>query len=302
MVGESRTELLHWLNTELGLNYTKVEQCGTGAAYCQLMDSVVGGVPMNKVKFDTRLDYDHRQNLKILQATFYRLGITKPIEVERLIKCRLQDNLELLQFLHKFWLENKAVHGVYDAQSRRTSSGGSTRTTRNGVAHDAGRTSLLGSVVGAQGPRRSISSKLASRPASRTASGNTVRTTTANLPAAVRPQRRSTMEIDSLPVNPNRPSLEAECNTARKELAQANEELLEYRILLESLETERNFYFNKLIEIETLIRNVTASESTSDATPLTVTELAAQVQEVLYTTEEGFQIADEHEAIEEETF
>lgn len=301
MVGESRTELLHWLNTELGLNYTKVEQCGTGAAYCQLMDSVVGGVPMNKVKFDTRLDYDHRQNLKVLQATFNRLGITKPIEVERLIKCRLQDNLELLQFLHKFWLENKAVHGVYDAQSRRTSSSGSTQATRIGVAPD-GRTSLLGSVVGAQGPRRSISSKLASRPASRTASGNTVRTATANSPAAVRPQRRSTMEIDSLSVNPIRPNLEAECNTARKELEQANEELLEYRILLESMETERNFYFNKLIEIETLIRNVTASVSTSHATPMTVTELAAQVQEVLYTTEEGFQIADEHEAIEEETF
>ena len=41
-MGESRTELIAWLNELLQLNYTKVEQCGTGAAYCQIMDSVYG--------------------------------------------------------------------------------------------------------------------------------------------------------------------------------------------------------------------------------------------------------------------
>jgi len=29
-MGESRTELLTWLNDLLQLNYTKIEQCGTG--------------------------------------------------------------------------------------------------------------------------------------------------------------------------------------------------------------------------------------------------------------------------------
>ena len=41
-MGESRTELLAWLNDLLQVNYTKVEQCGTGGAYCQIMDSVFG--------------------------------------------------------------------------------------------------------------------------------------------------------------------------------------------------------------------------------------------------------------------
>ena len=39
-MGESRSELLAWLNELLQINYTKVEQCGTGAAYCQILDSV----------------------------------------------------------------------------------------------------------------------------------------------------------------------------------------------------------------------------------------------------------------------
>jgi hypothetical protein len=41
-MGESRTELLQWLNDLLQLNYTKIEQCGTGAAYCQILDSIYG--------------------------------------------------------------------------------------------------------------------------------------------------------------------------------------------------------------------------------------------------------------------
>jgi hypothetical protein len=41
-MGESRTELLQWLNDLLQLNYTKIEQCGTGAAYCQIFDSIYG--------------------------------------------------------------------------------------------------------------------------------------------------------------------------------------------------------------------------------------------------------------------
>ncbi len=35
-----KNELLSWLNELLKLNYSKVEQCNTGAAYCQIIDAV----------------------------------------------------------------------------------------------------------------------------------------------------------------------------------------------------------------------------------------------------------------------
>ena len=41
-MGESRSELVAWVNELLQINYTKIEQCGTGAAYCQIMDSIYG--------------------------------------------------------------------------------------------------------------------------------------------------------------------------------------------------------------------------------------------------------------------
>lgn len=49
-MGESRTELLGWLNDLLQVNYTKVEQCGTGAAYCQIMDSIFGTPSLSSVQ------------------------------------------------------------------------------------------------------------------------------------------------------------------------------------------------------------------------------------------------------------
>jgi hypothetical protein len=35
-----KNELLTWLNDLLDLNYSKVEQCASGAAYCQIMDAI----------------------------------------------------------------------------------------------------------------------------------------------------------------------------------------------------------------------------------------------------------------------
>ncbi|CAO0797840.1 unnamed protein product [Mucor circinelloides] len=69
-MGESRTELLAWLNDLLQTRYTKVEQAGTGAAYCQIFDSIYGDVPVSKVKFEAKLEYEYVGNYKILQNVF----------------------------------------------------------------------------------------------------------------------------------------------------------------------------------------------------------------------------------------
>lgn len=41
-MGESRTELLAWVNDLLQLNYTKVEQAGTGKASEQAQERILG--------------------------------------------------------------------------------------------------------------------------------------------------------------------------------------------------------------------------------------------------------------------
>ncbi|CAO0794427.1 unnamed protein product [Mucor circinelloides] len=78
-MGESRTELLAWLNDLLQTRYTKVEQAGTGAAYCQIFDSIYGDVPVSKVKFEAKLEYEYVGNYKILQNVFKKHKVDKVV-------------------------------------------------------------------------------------------------------------------------------------------------------------------------------------------------------------------------------
>ncbi|CAE7147841.1 unnamed protein product [Rhizoctonia solani] len=118
MAGESRTELLGWLNDLLQLNYTKVEQCGSGAAYCQILDSVYGDLPMTKVKMNAKHEYEFLANYKVLQEVFKKKKIDKPVPVEKLVKCKMQDNLEFLQWIRRFW-EGAYAGQPYDPVARR---------------------------------------------------------------------------------------------------------------------------------------------------------------------------------------
>lgn len=276
VIGESRTELLQWLNATLDLQYTKVESCGTGAAYCQLMDSIVGGIPMTKVKFDAQTEYDYIHNFKILQASFNKHKVNKTIDVQRLIKCRLQDNLVLLQWFKKYWHENKDVNGTYDAISRRKVSG-------------LGANSAGGS---------SMTPQVRSRTSSESSQGSRRTTLTSRVSSGGR-----------MSITPNTPTnttgkmaqLNKELTDTAHELAIVSDELLEYKILAESLETERNFYFNKLREIEILTENLKNLDE-SEFNNLSMREFVEKIQTILYSTEEGFQSNSDQVEIDSESF
>jgi len=117
-MGESRQELLNWLNSLLQLNITRVEQCGTGAALCQVFDSIYGDVPMHKIKFNARAEYEYINNFKVLTVYFAQKNIDRPIHIEKLVKCKMQDNLEFLQWTKRYWDQNYPG-GDYDALARR---------------------------------------------------------------------------------------------------------------------------------------------------------------------------------------
>ncbi|XP_022589289.2 microtubule-associated protein RP/EB family member 1A [Cyclospora cayetanensis] len=121
----SRTELLDWVNSTLGLSLSRVEQCASGCVYLQALDCLFGPrsrVAMSKVKWAARHEYEFVQNYKLLQAAFDAHDVHKHIEVSRLVKAKYQDNLEFLQWLKAFCDRQASVYATdvpYDPIERR---------------------------------------------------------------------------------------------------------------------------------------------------------------------------------------
>eukprot|EP01066_Platyproteum_vivax_P004935 Platyproteum_vivax@DN16313_c0_g1_i1.p1 len=119
----SRGELLAWLSKDFQLNLTGVEMCASGAVYIQIMDAIFPGkVPMHKVNWLAKHQWEYTKNYKILQQVFNECGIEKPIEVDKLVKAKPQDNLEFLQWM-KAYFDRTFNHQEYAAYERRQCSG-----------------------------------------------------------------------------------------------------------------------------------------------------------------------------------
>lgn len=275
-MGESRTELINWINELLGFSYTKVEQCGSGAAYAQIIDSIFLNVPLMKIKFDAKHDYEYINNYKVLQETFKRNRIDKPIPVDRLIRCKMQDNLEFLQWLKRYWDQNFSGEH-YDAEARRGGVGAAPPPLVGAVSVGAAR------VTGGA-------------PASRQAA--TARSSTAARAPAAATARRPVGSAGAPPRAVAVPNETIQALTAQMD---------EMKVSVDSLEKERDFYFAKLRDIEILVQerlSILAEQfpvpnEEEDPEGLHVgteeQESLKQIQAILYSTEEGFEVPEGNE-------
>eukprot|EP00639_Heterosigma_akashiwo_P006128 CAMPEP_0194579256 /NCGR_PEP_ID=MMETSP0292-20121207/13375_1 /TAXON_ID=39354 /ORGANISM="Heterosigma akashiwo, Strain CCMP2393" /LENGTH=161 /DNA_ID=CAMNT_0039432131 /DNA_START=194 /DNA_END=676 /DNA_ORIENTATION=+ len=127
-----RREILEWLNECMNTNLSKIEQTATGAIACQLLDAVhPGQIPMSKVNWDAKQDYEFIDNYKILQRGFDKIGIDKHVDVQKLIRARYQDNLEFMQWFKRYFELNGPV-SAYDVMGQRSKGKGGARYRYSG--------------------------------------------------------------------------------------------------------------------------------------------------------------------------
>ena len=220
---------------------SRTKKVASGAVHCQILDACHPGVVnMSKVNFDAKSEYDMVNNYKQLQIVFDKLKISRNIEVGKLVKARPLDNLEFLQWMkHYYDTATGGVHPAdYDGDVRRQQSKGASAVRRGpGAGVGAKKSATSGSAVtNARSAKHAVASG-----AARTAE---VRRGAPGAPAAA-------------------------------ELKALSAENAELKLAVERTEQEREFYFEKLQDIEFLCqRNEFAN-----------TALARVVEKILYFTE-----------------
>lgn len=274
-LGESRHDLLNWINQLLQLNITKIEHLGTGAVYCQILDSIFGDIPLHKVKFNANQEFQYVQNFKVLQAAFLKHSIDNAIPVERLIKLKFQDNLEFTQWMKRYWDMSGGSHimSQYDAVAKRSGSSVSPpvpliqgKLTPSSPASPRRTTTIqMGSI-----PECNLSSACESTlsPQSSLVGGMAAMSiTNFNGISDNRNAIQSKSPISSLATT--------QISTGQSErIKELNTAIAEMKTTLESMEKERDFYFSKLRELEVLIQTHDEDCSKDD--------LVKQIQTILY--------------------
>ncbi|KAG8379165.1 hypothetical protein BUALT_Bualt07G0059800 [Buddleja alternifolia] len=212
-----RNEILAWINARLHLNLSRVEEAASGAVQCQLMDMAYSGVvPMHKVNFDAKTEYDMIQNYKVLQDVFNKLKITKHIEVNKLVKGRPLDNLEFLQWLKRYCdsINGGIMNENYNPVERRTKGG----KERN--------------VKGSQKSSKSLQTNNSLNSGSGDGMGNN--------------------KISVLGVKQGKSGVVASGANSSVEIQALTNEITDLKLSVDILEKERDFYFAKLRDIEIL--------------------------------------------------
>jgi len=213
---------------------------------------------MKKVNWTARAEHESIPNYKVLQQAFDKSGIQRHIEVDKLVRGKYQDNLEFLQWI-KTYFDRTYDGGEYDALARRFC---------DKPPEWARPTDVGGYAAPAPAPRS------APRAAQRQpATGSGQRTSLSGQPPG-RAQQSS----------PDR----AEHDGLKEDYEKLREEIVDLKITVDGLETERDFYFQKLRDIEILSQALEAAPNPD----MTVAKFVEDVQRILYAKddeEEGLQ-------------
>lgn len=328
-----RKELLDFFNDLLDLNLTKIEHTCSGAVACQVTELIFpNSIPMSRVNWEARSDYEYVQNYKLLQAAFTKHHVQRHVDVDKLIRGKYQDNLEFCQWLKAFY--DQAGSGVIDRRLEYNpravrargkggkrfndkipkKSGGSSMTSRNMM--NANRRAA------APPPPPQRATKTTTKPA---AVFDDVHRE--SRPLRERPAEKQTAArvVDSDGETAN--AAAAAAVVADAELMKKNAELttrveeLEMTIVdlererdqaISDIEKERDFYFDKLRSVEVILQvhqervgaTATEEEGGNETTDQDIMnqQLVDKVFQILYATaEDNLVVNDEGDVVDAST-
>jgi len=257
-------------------------------------------IPLKRVNWDAKNSYEYVQNYKLLQAAFSKNRVQKYIDVDKLIRGKYQDNLEFCQWLKAFH-DQQQMHGSmrddYDpVAAREKGKGGKKVKTTLGKATTSARKSSRRTTPTSTPTERSTVTQ------TRKASSSNNRPPSATRTSRTQKENTSFAMNKNSATTTNSRSKEADKETLKKnkELTSRNAEL---ELTISEIEKERDFYFEKLRDVEVLLQVHQEKNPPSPNAPSETKESESLIQnvfKVLYaTTEEKVTVSDDGELISE---
>jgi len=234
-----RKELLEFFNELLDLNLTKIEQTAPGAIACQMADIIFPNtIPMSKVNWEARSDYEFVQNYKLLQNAFNKNHVQRYVDVDKLIRAKYQDNLEFCQWMKAFYDQSGVHRPDYDPRVVRARGKGGKKFNmlhnKTGGVRSAARKPTVRSTAKPAAPKPVAAKKPVARP---------LRENEGNKPV-------SNVEPKTVPD----PALIAENETLKAQVTELETNLASMEEAVAEVEQERQFYFEKLRDVEVLLQ------------------------------------------------
>jgi RP/EB family microtubule-associated protein len=281
VVVASKSELLDWINQFFNLNYTKIEQCGNGVVYCLIFNALFPNIiNIQRIQKNPNSEFQILNNYKLLQSGFSKVKISRDVNVERLIKCRLQDNLEFLQWFGKLWCENNKNFSFSSYSSSSSLTSNNLMTPRS----NSRRSTSINSSTNINSNIDTSTNKNTS-----TNSNNRFSVTPSSKRLISNPSRLSSSSSSN--ISKQQQLLDnSEIEKLKDEIKLLNQSLNDITNLKDGLEIERNFYFNKLRDIEIICQNIQQNQNNEN---LTIFQLINDLMEIMYTTEDGFLLPDD---------
>lgn len=282
--------MLDFFNDLLSLNLSKIEQTASGAVACQITEYIYpGSIQMSKVNWEAKSDYEFVQNYKLLQAAFKKHKVERYVDVEKLIKAKYQDNLEFCQWLKAFFDMSGAYREDYDPFEARSKGKGADK---------------IGSILKANAGKfnsKPIPTKRSTAPVSSmpTESGRTIAAAQRNHTVGA---TRTMSRTNSGSSKENQPKTSATTKShvtdavladaaLMKRNADLTQKVADLETSLAETEVERDFYFEKLREVEIMLQ---VHEEKGDA-PSAVFQ---KIFKILYATaEENITVTDDGEIV-----
>jgi RP/EB family microtubule-associated protein len=296
-----RKELLEFFNNLLNLNLRKIEDTAPGAVACQLTELIFpGSIPLSRVNWESKSDYEHIQNYKLLQVAFTKHRVQRHVDVDKLIRAKYQDNLEFCQWLKAFYDQSGVFREDYDPAAARARGKG-------GVKFNSLWSSSGGSSKAPPPPK--------ARP--RTAGATSTRPTGASMSptAASKGKVKPTVATDrtARPLRERAPANESAAGSSgssqiktdavtealladaalMKKNADLTTKVTDLEQAVVDIEKERDFYFEKLRNVEVMLQ--VHQEQGVDGDP---DQMVEKIFQILYATaEDGLVVNDEGDVV-----